>query len=380
MPQRRALPGTIIHGRIEQGIYGTGHRLYLMPELPEVETTRRGIAPALMGRRVTDVIVRDRRLRWPIERDFESSIRHQMVRRVERRAKYLLIGFDTGTLIVHLGMSGSLRILDAKIPPKPHDHWDLVLDSGKVLRFHDPRRFGERALDGVGPTGTQTPGKACAGAVGGRIRCRSFVSRHAQAQRCHQTAHHEFSGSGGSRQHLRERSLVPRRHFPAPRLSARHACSSSGAHQGHQRRARRGHRDRWHHLARLRQCRRHTRLFSPEALRVRARRTALPNLQNAGEAICARTTIDLLVSQLPALKGTGARRSSRIRGLADAQRPVHPGLISKVWYCGTFPRARWRREHMSNRTCAAGAFGSRSRHRAFARGKLRTCGWERAVN
>ena len=113
-----------------------------MPELPEVETTRRGIAPALMGRHVTDVIVRDRRLRWPIERDFESSIRQQIVRRVERRAKYLLIGFDTGTLIVHLGMSGSLRILDAKIPPKAHDHWDLVLDSGKVLRFHDPRRFG----------------------------------------------------------------------------------------------------------------------------------------------------------------------------------------------------------------------------------------------
>jgi formamidopyrimidine-DNA glycosylase len=113
-----------------------------MPELPEVETTRRGIAPALIGRRVSDVVVRDRRLRWPIEHRFESSIRHQTVRRVERRAKYLLIGFDVGTLIVHLGMSGSLRILDAKILPKAHDHWDLILDSGKVLRFHDPRRFG----------------------------------------------------------------------------------------------------------------------------------------------------------------------------------------------------------------------------------------------
>jgi formamidopyrimidine-DNA glycosylase len=113
-----------------------------MPELPEVETTRRGIAPALVGRRVTRVIVRERRLRWPIAANFETAIAGQTVRSVERRAKYLLIGFDAGTLIVHLGMSGSLRILAADIPPVPHDHWELVLDSGKVLRFHDPRRFG----------------------------------------------------------------------------------------------------------------------------------------------------------------------------------------------------------------------------------------------
>jgi formamidopyrimidine-DNA glycosylase len=113
-----------------------------MPELPEVETTRRGIAPALVGRRVIDVVVRDRRLRWPIAQHFESAITHRTVRRVERRAKYILIAFDTGTLILHLGMSGSLRVLDAAVPPKPHDHWDIALDSGKVLRYHDPRRFG----------------------------------------------------------------------------------------------------------------------------------------------------------------------------------------------------------------------------------------------
>ena len=113
-----------------------------MPELPEVETTRRGIAPALIGRRVADVIVRDRRLRWPIDAHFEASIKHQIVRRIDRRAKYILIGFDTGTLILHLGMSGSLRVLGPKVHPKPHDHWDITLDSGAVLRFHDPRRFG----------------------------------------------------------------------------------------------------------------------------------------------------------------------------------------------------------------------------------------------
>ena len=113
-----------------------------MPELPEVETTRRGIAPALIGRRVTMVVVRERRLRWPIDPNLAAAITNRVVRRIERRAKYLLIGFDNGTLIVHLGMSGSLRVLRADVPPQLHDHWDIQVDSGSVLRFHDPRRFG----------------------------------------------------------------------------------------------------------------------------------------------------------------------------------------------------------------------------------------------
>ena len=86
--------------------------------------------------------MRDRRLRWPIDAKIESAIRGRLVRRVDRRAKYLLIGSDAGTLIVHLGMSGSLRIVSSDVVPRPHDHWDLVIASGKVLRFHDPRRFG----------------------------------------------------------------------------------------------------------------------------------------------------------------------------------------------------------------------------------------------
>jgi len=88
------------------------------------------------------MIVRDRRLRWPIAAKFEAAVRHQIVRGVDRRAKYLLIRLETGTMIVHLGMSGSLRLVSSGTPPKAHDHWDLVLDSGMVLRFHDPRRFG----------------------------------------------------------------------------------------------------------------------------------------------------------------------------------------------------------------------------------------------
>jgi formamidopyrimidine-DNA glycosylase len=88
------------------------------------------------------MVVRDRRLRWPIAAGLEGIARGQVIKSVDRRAKYLLIRLETGTLILHLGMSGSLRLVDAETPPKPHDHWDLVLDSGKALRFHDPRRFG----------------------------------------------------------------------------------------------------------------------------------------------------------------------------------------------------------------------------------------------
>jgi formamidopyrimidine-DNA glycosylase len=113
-----------------------------MPELPEVETTRSGIAPALLNRRIVELVVRDRRLRWPIAAGLESKIRRQGVQRVARRAKYILIELERGTLIVHLGMSGSLRVLDGHIPPRTHDHWDLRIDSGATLRFHDPRRFG----------------------------------------------------------------------------------------------------------------------------------------------------------------------------------------------------------------------------------------------
>lgn len=113
-----------------------------MPELPEVETTRRGIEPWLVGRRVDRLIVRQPRLRWRVPAGLARRIAGTRVRSVARRAKYLLIGTDAGTLILHLGMSGSLRVLDAASPPLAHDHVDLVLDSGRCLRFNDPRRFG----------------------------------------------------------------------------------------------------------------------------------------------------------------------------------------------------------------------------------------------
>jgi formamidopyrimidine-DNA glycosylase len=113
-----------------------------MPELPEVETTRRGIAPHLVGRRVRELVVRTRKLRWPVPPALAHGLVNQEIRAVDRRAKYLLVEADTGTAIVHLGMSGSLRVLPRETPLRPHDHVDLVLDTGTVLRFNDPRRFG----------------------------------------------------------------------------------------------------------------------------------------------------------------------------------------------------------------------------------------------
>jgi formamidopyrimidine-DNA glycosylase len=112
-----------------------------MPELPEVETTRRGIERAIVGDAITEVRVYDARLRWPVAADLAQRLVGQHLRAVGRRAKYLLLELDQGTLIVHLGMSGSLRVLPAVTPRAKHDQLDLVLGA-KALRFNDPRRFG----------------------------------------------------------------------------------------------------------------------------------------------------------------------------------------------------------------------------------------------
>lgn len=113
-----------------------------MPELPEVETTRRGIEPHVLGRRVERLLVRDGRLRWPVPPELPATLAGQTIDAVERRGKYLLMRTAAGTVIVHLGMSGSLRVLPAEIPPARHDHVDWVLDDGRCLRLRDPRRFG----------------------------------------------------------------------------------------------------------------------------------------------------------------------------------------------------------------------------------------------
>ncbi len=113
-----------------------------MPELPEVETSRRGIAPWVVDREVRGVVVRDRRLRWPVPGEIDRMLPGQVIQSLTRRAKYLLFETNAGTAMLHLGMSGSLRIIDADEPAGKHDHVDILFDSGKALRFRDPRRFG----------------------------------------------------------------------------------------------------------------------------------------------------------------------------------------------------------------------------------------------
>ena len=113
-----------------------------MPELPEVETTCRGIAPHIVGRVFKQVIVRQPKLRWPVPETLAESLIGQRIDAVTRRAKYLLLKTATGTRIIHLGMSGSLRIMTAEQEPKKHDHIDFIFNDTIVLRFNDQRRFG----------------------------------------------------------------------------------------------------------------------------------------------------------------------------------------------------------------------------------------------
>ena len=122
-----------------------------MPELPEVETTRLGIAPHLLGRRISRLVIRQPTLRWPIPQSLIDVLPGQRIDSIARRAKYLLVNAEGGSALIHLGMSGSLRVLDAGVAVDKHDHYDWLLDSGRILRYTDPRRFGSLLWQ---PTGT----------------------------------------------------------------------------------------------------------------------------------------------------------------------------------------------------------------------------------
>jgi formamidopyrimidine-DNA glycosylase len=123
-----------------------------MPELPEVETTRRGIEPHVVGKRIRRLHVHEARLRWPVDLKGVARVNGSEIRRAGRRAKYLLLETEAGTLILHLGMSGSLRVLPFVTPRIAHDHVDIELDSGQTLRFNDPRRFGSLMFTAEDPT------------------------------------------------------------------------------------------------------------------------------------------------------------------------------------------------------------------------------------
>jgi len=114
-----------------------------MPELPEVETTRRGVEPAVRGRVLQQLLIHETRLRWPVLRTWAEQVRGKRILAVHRRAKYLIFELDcNASLLLHLGMSGNLRVLSSNAPHLKHDHLDFMLDSGLTLRFNDPRRFG----------------------------------------------------------------------------------------------------------------------------------------------------------------------------------------------------------------------------------------------
>ncbi len=122
-----------------------------MPELPEVETTRRGIEPHCLGQLIDKVTVRNRNLRWPVPANLDEKLRQAKIVSVQRRAKYIILQTSQGSVLIHLGMSGSLRVVDSALLPEKHDHLDLVLSSGKCLRLRDPRRFGSVLWAGKQP-------------------------------------------------------------------------------------------------------------------------------------------------------------------------------------------------------------------------------------
>ncbi|UYM18825.1 bifunctional DNA-formamidopyrimidine glycosylase/DNA-(apurinic or apyrimidinic site) lyase [Endozoicomonas euniceicola] len=113
-----------------------------MPELPEVETTRRGIEPHIVGQTIKHVEVRNPKLRWPVPDNLSELLAGRVIESVKRRAKYLLLEVEGGHLLIHLGMSGSLRMVNSDEPAKKHDHVDIFFSNGSCLRYHDPRRFG----------------------------------------------------------------------------------------------------------------------------------------------------------------------------------------------------------------------------------------------
>ena len=123
-----------------------------MPELPEVESARREIEQRLLGRRIVTVEVRERRLRWPVSRQLGKRLAGQVLCAVGRRAKYLLLETPAGTALVHLGMSGHLRLVPATLPVEKHDHLDIVMDNRQCLRLNDPRRFGAVLWCGQDPS------------------------------------------------------------------------------------------------------------------------------------------------------------------------------------------------------------------------------------
>ena len=223
-----------------------------MPELPEVETTRRGIADIVTGTRIEGVVVRNPSLRWPVPDTLPQLLQGQTVRQLQRRAKYLLFGFDHGSLIVHLGMSGSLRVVTAARPVEKHDHVDLQLEDGRILRYKDPRRFGcmlwqegdvmrHKLLTDLGPEPLSDSFDA------GYLSLQ--LSRRGSAVKLAIMDQHVVVGVGNI---YASEALFPLRYKPGARSQQPEETRDYRIGRGHQGHAGRCHCGRRHHTARLR--------------------------------------------------------------------------------------------------------------------------------
>ncbi len=223
------------------GIFGAPHKQAGMPELPEVEVTRRGLAPHLAGRVISSVEVRQPRLRWPVPKAVRL-LAGRKVRAVHRRGKYLLVDCGDGHLILHLGMSGSLRVLPPGTPAEKHDHFDLVLGD-RLLRLRDPRRFGavlwtEDAVHThplIANLGIEPLSRALDAA-----RLHALTRGHRAAIKQFLMDGRRIVGVRRCRQHLRFREPVPRRHQSAHQDQPPDARALRTALEGDQGHAARG--------------------------------------------------------------------------------------------------------------------------------------------
>ena len=311
-----------------------------MPELPEVETTRRGIVARLRGRRISRVAVRHWHLRWPVARQVQTRLPGRHIRDIARRAKYLLLETDAGTLIVHLGMSGRLRLVPPGEPPGPHDHLDLVVDDDLCLRLTDPRRFGavlwcrgdvhrHRLLRELGPEPLEPE-------FDGDYLYRRSRNRRVAIKNFIMNAR----VVAGNREHLRQRGAAPggsasaarrRADLPVP-LPAPRGVHSAGAAGGD--------RGGGHHLARLRRRRRNAGALRVAAAGLRAGGRALPALPHAPAPAPHRPARDLVLPRLPALSDAhkhlsiAAMSSSTIHSLPSRENLMNPlpaNLASSRW-------------------------------------------------
>ena len=310
---------------------------FAMPELPEVETTRRGVLPHVEGRRVKALHVYDPRLRWPVPRTLPALVAGRTIDTVDRRSKYLLFRLGADTLLVHLGMTGSLRVFTAAPPRRrPHDHIDLVLENGTTLRYHDPRRFGAMLWL---PAGAGS--HPLLAALGPEPFDPAFDAAYLHRETRRRSAaiklalmdNHLVVGVG---QHLRERIAVPRRHPADDRRPPADPPSTRAARRRRAGNADRGDRQGWIDPQGLRGQPRRARLLPARLLRLRAGGAAVPRLRQPAQVASAGGPGDHLVPDLPALSPGVPRpllapvpggAPARQRSGQDRPAPERPGTV-----------------------------------------------------